>query len=301
MNMRALLAAMALLGISNAAFGNEIDNRFIKARTYLETENLTITTTIEMAFSQDTLLVVGEGLPKKGSTGGQRRLTAITAAKVVAQRRLTEMLEGVTIVKETTVKDSEVASEVIKTAVSGFIRGTQVVIEDWNKEEETALVILKVSMSGPKSFGAMMYEKILSEPGIINKLDKTAYHPPAAIPLQATLELAYDGLIIDASEQNFRPALINRIFTANGEVIYDPAKISQKVLVEQGCGEYSNSIHKARAALELRGVKSPLIIKASGTISAADLQVSDNDAAKIFSANQKSAFFAGAKVAFVLK
>ena len=32
----------------------------------------------------------------------------------------------------------------------------------------------------------------------------------------------YDGMIIDATGQAFRPALINRIFTFKGEVLYDP-------------------------------------------------------------------------------
>ncbi len=49
-------------------------------------------------------------------------------------------------------------------------------------------------------------------------------------------------------------------------MLYDPAKISQKVLVEQGCGEYTNSVDKARAALRKRGVNNPLVVKASGTV-----------------------------------
>ena len=62
------------------------------------------------------------------------------------------------------------------------------------------------------------------------------------------LDESYDGLIIDATGQNFRPALINRIFAAKGDVLYDPAKVSQKVLVEQGCGEYTNSVNKAKSS-----------------------------------------------------
>ncbi|HEY3308585.1 MAG TPA: hypothetical protein VGJ93_09025 [Desulfuromonadaceae bacterium] len=112
---------------------------------------------------------------------------------------------------------------------------------------------------------------------------------------------AYDGLIIDATDYSFRPALINRIFNPKGEVLYDPAKISQKVLVEQGCGEYTNSVDKARAALGKRGVKNPLVIKAAGTVSPSDLQVSDETAVKVFAANQTSGFMADARVAFVLK
>lgn len=242
----------------------------------------------------------GEGLPRKGATGAQRRLTAITAAKVVAQRRLVELLEGVAVVSETTVKDSELASDLIKTAVSGFIRGTQVVVQDWNEREGTALVIIKAGLNGPKGFASLLYDKILSEPKIKSELEKPAYTPPAEVSPLA-VAVAYDGLVIDATDYSFRPALINRIFNAKGEVLYDPAKISQKVLVEQGCGEYTNSIDKARAALGKRGVKNPLVVKASGTLSPSDLQVADDTAVQIFSANQGSGFMADARVAFVLK
>jgi len=301
MKMRIMLAVIAMLGISSLAFGDEIDNRFQKARKYLHDNKLMVTTSVEQAFAQDAILVIGEGVPKKGVTGGQKRLTAVTAAKVIAQRRLAEMLEGVAIVSETTVKDSELVSDAIKTAVTGFIKGTQVVMQDWNEREETALVILKVGMNGPKSFAALMYEKILTEPKIKQELDKPAYTPPADVPPPAAAPQSFDGLIIDATDYSFRPALINRIFNPKGEVLYDPAKISQKVLVEQGCGEYTNSVDKARAALRKRGVNNPLVVKASGTVSPSDLQVADATAVQIFSANQNSGFMADARVAFVLK
>ncbi len=299
MKMRILLAVLALLGLSSMAFADEVDNRFKKARKYLNDTNMTITTTVEQAYVQDAILVMGEGVPKKGVTGAQKRLTAVTAAKVVAQRRLVELLEGVAVVSETTVKDSELASDTIKTAVTGFIKGAQVVMQDWNAQEESALVIIKVGMNGPKGFAAVMYEKILTEPKIKQELDKPVYVPPADVP--AAAPAVYDGLIIDATEYSFRPALINRIFNPKGEVLYDPAKISQKVLVEQGCGEYTNSVDKARAALGKRGVKNPLVVKAAGTVSPSDLQVAEITAAEIFAANQTSGFMADARVAFVLK
>ncbi|MDU0459395.1 MAG: hypothetical protein RW306_11775 [Geobacteraceae bacterium] len=298
MKIRIMLAIIMLLGMSGVAFGEEVDERFQKARKYLNDNNAVITSTAEQAYTQEYILMNGEGLPKKGSTGAQRRLTAITSAKVVAQRRLAELLEGVAVVSETTVKDSELASDVIKSAVSGFIKGSQVVVQDWNDREGTALVIIKVGLNGPKGFASAIYEKILSEPKVKQELDKPVYSPPADA---APVAVAYDGLVIDASDYSFRPALINRIFNAKGEVLYDPAKISQKVLVEQGCGEYTNSVDKARAALGKRGVKNPLVVKASGTVSPSDLQVADDTAVQIFSANQGSGFMADARVAFVLK
>jgi hypothetical protein len=297
-----ILVAVALLGVAGVAQADEVDLRnYRTAREYIRKEKVTVTVTVEQAFKQDAILVVGEGVPKKGTTGGQRRLTAIRAAEVSAQRALAELLKGVSITGETTVRDAELESDVIKSSVNAFIKGFQPVVKDWNAGEETALVILKVGMSGPRSFAAMMYEKILTEPKIQQQIDKPTFVPPADIPVAMPVAQAYDGLIIDATAYNFRPALINRIFNPKGEVLYDPAKISQKVLVEQGCGEYTNSVDKARAALRKRGVNNPLVVPASGTVSPSDLQVTNEIALQIFSANQNNGFMADARVAFVLK
>jgi len=252
MKMRLLLMGLALVGMAGMAQAEEVDLKYKVARKYLIETKQTITVTTEQAFKQDTILVMGEGVGKKGTSGAQKRLTAITAAKVKAQRALAELLHGVAVVSETSVLDSELGSDEIKTVVAGFVRGSQVVVQEWNPAEETALVILKVGMTGPKSFASVMYEKILTEPKIVQQLDTPAFVPPVEAPVAVAPALPYDGLIIDATAYAFRPALINRIFNPKGEVLYDPAKISQKVLVEQGCGEYTNSVDKARAALGKR-------------------------------------------------
>jgi len=301
MKMRLVLMGLALVGMAGMAQAEEIDLKYKVARKYLIETKQTITVTTEQAFQQDAILVMGEGVGKKGTSGAQKRLTAITAAKVKAQRALAELLHGVAVVSETSVQDSELASDEIKTVVAGFVRGSQVVVQEWNPAEETALVILKVGMTGPKSFASVMYEKVLAEPKIKQELDKPSFVPPVETAPVAPPLQPYDGLIIDATAYAFRPALINRIFNPKGEVLYDPAKISQKVLVEQGCGEYTNSVDKARAALGKRGVKNPLVVTASGIVSASDLQVSDEVALQIFAANQSSGFMADARVAFVLK
>ncbi|MEN2994328.1 MAG: hypothetical protein ABDH19_03135 [Thermodesulfovibrio sp.] len=296
-----ILSLFLFLGVSNAqdTTQDRISTVFERANEWLQRNNLSITTSPEQAFINDYILVVAEGLPSAtAKTPSQKRLTAERAATVMAYRQLAEILEGVAIVGDTFVKDAQLQYDVVRTAVAGFVKGAQIVYKDWNPQEESALVIVKVGMSGPKGFGSLLYEKILGDP----KIKKEIIEPqPQFKTKPVPVEEKYDGLIIDATEVNFRPALINRIFNSKGEVLYDPSKISQKVLVEQGCGEYTNSIEKAKAALEKRGVKNPLIIKASGTLNPSDLLVSDEDAVKIYSANQKANFFASAKVAFVLK
>lgn len=286
------------------ASDSQLDDRFKKANEYLNQQRLTITQSTTDAFINGYILVAAEGLPKADAVSpGQKRLTAERAAEVLAYRKLAEFLDGVAVVGDSLVKDAALQYDLVRAAVAGFVKGARKVHSEYNKEDETALVIMKIGMTGPGSFADALYAKIL-KPDVKKELIEQPQQQPPAPQYKhkpVPLEEKYDGLVIDATEQNFRPALINRLFSQKGEVLYDPSKISQKVLVEQGCGEYTNSVDKAKAALDQRGVKNPLIIKASGSVNPSDLQVSDDDAVNIFSANQKAGFFAAAKVAFVLK
>ncbi len=278
---------------------SQVDMRFAAANQWLNRNNLSVTTAPDQAFVNGYFLVSAEGLPSATATSpAQRRLTATRAAEVLAYRQLAEYLDGVAIVGDSVVKDAELQYDVVRAAVAGMVKGAMKVYQEYNEQEGSALVILKLGMTGPRGFGQIMYEKVLGNPNVRKGMvEPKPEYKEKPVPL----EESYDGLIVDATEQSFRPALVNRIFTPKGDVLYDPSKVSQRVLVEQGCGEYTNTVDKAKAALESREVKNPMVVKAIGTVSAADLQVSDDDSVKIYSANQKAGFFAKAKVAFVLK
>ena len=314
-----LVASMLVLGITTAAFAEgeqaaapessvKLDEAFQKANTWLSKENLALTGGASgrddnAAFAQEAILFYGEGMAAARFTHPtQRELMAKEASKAVAYRQLVEYLEGFALVGDTLVKDGMAESSVIRTSVAGFVKGAQIVMQEFNKERDSAVTIVKLGLHGPKGFASTMYEKMLKDPKIsktLTEIDGKPAKPFKAAP--ETLSEKYDGLIIDATSVTFRPALINRIFTPKNELLYDPSKISQKVLVEQGCGEYTNTVDKAKAALEKRGVTNPIIVTAASAVGSSDLQVSDEDAVKIFSANQKGNFMGSAKVAFVLK
>jgi len=306
--MKILLAVLSLIcAFTTAAQADtiQVNETFINAQKWLNERKLAVTggpngaRDDDAAFSQKALLFYGEAVGNpENRTIAQREINAKRAAVVTAQRALAEYLAGFTLIGDTLVKDGMVQHDMIRSAVAGFVRGSQVVFQEYNKENDTAIAFVKLGLHGPKGFASTVYEKIFSDPNAKEVLNTDK---PAFKVQPVKLDEAYDGLIIDATEQNFRPALINRIFATKGDVLYDPAKVSQKVLVEQGCGEYTNSVDKAKAALESRGVKKPLIVKASGATTVADLQVTDDDAVTIYSADQKGKFFSSAKVAFVLK
>ena len=290
----------------------QLDASFTAANEWLSKKNLSLTGSAagrddNAAFGQEVILFYGEAYGNPSHTNiAQRGGMAKRAAVVVAQRSLAEYMNGFAIVGDTLVRDGVAQYDVIRSAVVGFIKGVQVVFQDYSPEKDTAIAIIKVGMHGPDGFATSVYKKMFKterkmDPQFVKAIHEVDGKPAPSFKAAVVPTESYDGLIIDATEQNFRPALINRVFTPKGELLYDPSKISQKVLVEQGCGEYTNSVDKAKAALEKRGVKNPLVVKAVGTISPSDVQVSDDDAVNIFSANQKRSFFASAKVAFVLK
>lgn len=313
------IAAALLIALAGIVYAEEppaappegsvqLDETFQKANTWLSQQNLSLTggptgRDDNAAFSQEAILFYGEGLAGPTHTHpSQREMMAKRAAVVVAQRALVEYLQGFAIVGDTLVKDGMAQYDVIRSSVAGYVKGAQVVIQEYSKDKDMAVAIIKLGMHGPKGFASKMYEEMLKKPEIkktLTELDGKPAPPFKSKP--ESLPEKYDGLIIDASGQSFKPALINRIFTPKGELLYDPSKISQKVLVEQGCGEYTNSVDKAKAALEKRGVTNPMVVTAAGAVGSCDLQVSDDDAVKIFSANQKGNFMSSAKVAFVLK
>jgi hypothetical protein len=311
---RLLVGALLMAGMVGGAYAEDdmsiqLDDTFVKAKTWLSQQNLTLTGSPSgrddnAAFSQESILFYGEAVASANPnlSQAQREMGAKRAAVVTAQRAVAEYLNGFALVGDTLVKDGVLESDLIRSAVTGTVKGVQIVVQEYSKDKDTAVAIVKVGMHGPKGFASSMYEKMFKDPELKSSLTEVDGKPAPKFKAKVErLPESYDGLIVDATEQNFRPALINRIFSAKNELLYDPSKVSQKVLVEQGCGEYTNSVEKAKAALEARGIKNPLVVKASGTVSAADLQVTDEDAVTIFSANQKGNFLAGAKVAFVLK
>jgi len=276
------------------------DEKFNLMNKWLNQEKLSMTENTNQAFMDKYIIMEGEGLPSENAkTPGQKRLTAIRAAEIVAYRNLAQFLDGVAIAGDASIKAMALNYEVVRVAVTGFVKGAQVVYKEYNEKDEVALVLIKVRMTGPGSFGEMIYKKVIGDPNIGNKIVTPV--KPVEIARTVTVDTKFDGIVIDATGLNFRPALINRILTLKGEMLYDPSKVSQKILIEKGCGEYTNSVTKAKIALESRGVKNPLIVKAAGTSNPTDLQVTDDDAVKIFSADQKAGFLADAKVAFVLK
>lgn len=246
-------------------------------------------TDMRAAFSTGYIRVIGE------SEAGQRRYAALRAAKVVAQRDLLEVIQGVTVFGDTTVQNGLLANDVIRSTVQGFLQGARECGRYYDMTQGVGYVCLEV---GTKSFVTTMFQDPNARQAIMQAVPPAPMYQPQVVPPAPQV---YDGLIVDTTGTNFRPALINRILNDKGEILYDPTKIAEDILAQRGCGDYTNEVGKAKAILSERGVRNPLIVKAVGVVKFTDVKVSDNDATTIFTSNQKTNFLEGAKVVFVLK
>ena len=269
-------------------------------------------------FSEGYIKVIGS------SEEGQSRYRAIRAATVVAQRDLLEVLQGLHLYGTTTIRDGMNQSDLIKTTVEGYLKGAMKCGERYDPNRGYAEVCLKLYIRGKgglydiilplmkeKNFlppsGPAYQPKLIPEtigpsrPETMGKTEVASIPEKPEVKPPSEIVNPHDGLILDVRGYNFRPALVNRILTDKNEVVFDPSKIVSSVLLERGCGGFTNDENKAKALLQTWGANNPMFIKAKGVVKFTDAQVGSDEAAAIFTHNQKTNFLAQAKVVFVLK
>ena len=253
---------------------------------------------LNQVFTERMIVVRGQGVAPadRPLSPGQKEIMALRAAKVVALRELAEILSGVRVSGETCIQDAAAKSDQIRATVDGLIKGAEVVNESYDAHKEIATVYVRLGLDGPSGLTQTLLPKII-EQKVVTAPAAPQYAPAQAPPPSAA---PADALIIDATGKNLRPALINRVVVNNGNVLFEPSKIPPEILAKKGCGDYTSDVGKAKAIAASHGAKNPLVVKAAGVSRSTDAQVSEADAAVIFTENQRSNFLEGAQVVFVL-
>lgn len=246
------------------------------------------------AFVSGSIIVRGEGAAgaDTGYSPSQKRLMAMRAAKVDALREATGIINGVMVSGETTVVNASARSGKVSASVAGIVRGAEVVKEVYDPISGEASVYLSVPMTGEGGLVGQLMEHIAP-------MYKRGY--PAFQPLQGAMAGTYDGLIVDVRATPFKPALINRLVTGAGEIVYDPASVTLEVLARRGAAGYTNDIGKARAILSERGSKNPLVISAASVINSTDVVITPEEAGAVVLSDRSANFLENALVVFVLQ
>jgi hypothetical protein len=100
----------------------------------------------DKAFAQGTVLAYGEGYPVAGAEGSaKKRLTAVRAAEVVAQRNLAEYFSRYAT-------NGEIRFSSYNAHLEAFLKGAHVAVSEYNSDLGKAAVLLRLDLGGAKGF-----------------------------------------------------------------------------------------------------------------------------------------------------
>jgi len=267
-----------------------------KTTTYTKSSVVVKTEYSEINWEDNYIRVKGTGaFPEKGSIG-QKKLSAIRAAKLDAYRKILEIINGVKIDSETTVKDFALESDIIKSKVEGFVKGAREIGESIILPDETVELIVEVKIFGDNSLAGVVMKDYKRDENI----KKTELEPVEVKPKENKTD-TYTSLIVDATNLGVEPSMSPSIKDSQGGEIYiGDLEIDVDKVIEEGIVAYEKNLEEAKK--NSRAGKFPLIVKASGVKGnfKSDVYVTDLDAQKILGANKLGNFLKDFKVIFVI-
>lgn len=212
-------------------------------------------------YSKRTISALGIGaIPANAANVGMARANAIRAARLDALRNLVEAVRGVRVSSETTVENSMVTSDVIKTQVEGMVRGARQVGETKYLSDSSVEVVMEVPMSGIMDIlmptAADATAAAVPEPNIV-----VTEPPPAVVSDNPGAPIT--GIIIDARGLGLRPSMSPRVLTQDGQVIYGPGSYPRDFAIQQGVVGYHKDPEAAKS--DPRVVGNPLTVRGVGT------------------------------------
>lgn len=254
---------------------------------------------------------------------GQSMSNGYIAAKVDALRLIAEEVHGVQIDADTTVENSILTSDIVKTKVSGVIKGAKVVSRSVDGNGYYHVVMELPVYGGSNSLAAAVLPQVPQQgflpPSDIIPVDKIAgvalkpdsagvnaaasTVPDTQVPAvnQATVGNLYGatgqytGLIVDCSGMGLQTAMAPAVFTEGRKVVYGLENFSYDQVINRGYVGYSKSL---TAGVERAG-SNPMIVKAKSIDKFCSPVVSKEDAAKILAENQMNGFLSTGNVVFV--
>ena len=210
---------------------------------------------------------------------GQSMSNGYTAAKVDAYRLIAEEVHGVQIDSDTTVENSILTSDIIKTKVNGVIKGAKVVSRSVDGNGYYHVVMELPVYGGSNSLAA----------AVLPQVPQQGFLPPSdIIPVDT-------GLIVDCSGMGLQTAMAPAIVTEGRKIVYGLEKFSREQVLNRGYVGYSKSATEGVG----RAGSNPMVIKAEGIERFCNPVISKEDAAKILAENQMNGFLSAGNVVFV--
>jgi hypothetical protein len=247
----------------------------------------------ETDWGRGVIRVTGNGVGKSDykNNPGQYRLTARQAARMDAQRKIAEYVNGVQVTAESKMEDLALGSDIVKTGVQGLVKNVIEVGEPTYISDGVCEVTMELQLYGGRgSVAEVAFLPFKDEP-------KIPFLQPSTNVGQTSSN--YTGLVIDCRGLGkLDPVMSPVIKNANKEKIYGHENLDYDQIVVKGMASYVDDVNDEFS--RSRAGNNPLVIKAEGLT---DLNttpiVSNADADKILAANRQDKFLDKCAVVFI--
>lgn len=249
------------------------------------------------------LVVTAYGAAHKGSTVNiaDEKVQAIDAAYYNAIEKLSEILLGIRITANVTVRNISIQNSIIKQFIKGYLHNVDHLENRDSWEELPDGSWLARASVGVPLYGAQGFiPRLLQKEPAWQKITETppiAFKPKSAAPDTSTQQ-NYTGLIIDCSKMAERPDLsvAPRILTQDGKSVYGSENVPRSVVLNGSLVWYANSLQSSVVAQKVGSY--PLIVKPVGIDQNKKdhIIISQADANKIIWADQVNHFRDKARV-----
>ncbi|WP_456104805.1 LPP20 family lipoprotein [Phascolarctobacterium succinatutens] len=242
----------------------------------------------------------GVGLPPVNMPAERGAALALRAATVDAYRQLAEIIKGVQVDSETTMRDLSVESDVVTAKVEALVQGARVVEKVVNKDGSYSVKVA-VPLYGVKSVAAVVIPEANKDllPQETPEISED-YTPAPEVKAQAA---SYTGVVVDAAGLGLEGTFSPVIYDVNGRAIYGRRNIDKDFAISKGMVEYYNDLQTA--TVNSRAGANPLVVKAvsvrggGNSVNPVNVVVSVEDGDKILYANEKSGMLENKAVVFV--
>ncbi|MEK7827043.1 MAG: hypothetical protein AAB299_04785 [Thermodesulfobacteriota bacterium] len=237
---------------------------------------------------------VGIGAPPQRNIGTpQARPMALRAAQVDAYRNMLEVVNGVRVDSNTTIRDFTVESDIINTQVQGIVKGAKTMKQEY-LSDGTVEVTVRMPLSG--NFAAVIVPRILEK----RQAAPMPATPQAPAASPASGGEVFTGLVVDASGIQARPAMSPLIIDEKGQEVYGSMNVEREYAVQQGMSGYARDLTAAQS--NARVTNSPVSVKGLKTEGAgrSDIVIANADAEKIRASGDNQSFLKKCRVMIVL-
>ena len=211
----------------------------------------------------------GMAVAPKGTTGAQGRALARRGAIVDLQRNLLEFLVGVQVDARTTMDDF-MASDRVRTEVSGIIRNIELLEGTWDGEAYTVTGRIKLP-----ELRVVVAANLPPNPVNVTIVEEEKKTPPAR-----RTGSRYTGLVIDARHLSLVPAMTFNVLDESGRTVYGIEFVDPQRYLQSGLVSYYHNINYARGEVHI--APNPIVARAvrltSGNV---DIVISNRDAARV--------------------